>query len=270
MRAKRSLGQNFLQDDDVIKQIVDSLDLFEGDTVVEIGPGRGALTEKLVEAEVNVLAFEIDRQLVPALQSQFRQHFNFEIVEADVLEIVIADHLIGIKPGNTKAVGNLPYYISTAILQKLAVERALFSRIVLMLQREVVERITAEPGNSDRGYLTVLTEASFQTEKLFDVSPSAFSPRPKVWSSVIRLIPNKLSLADEEDFRRFLGIAFAQKRKTLANNLKSLSQNAAYEIESCAIDPKRRAETLTLFEWEALYRTFSSKKRPLVDKNERP
>jgi len=139
-----------------------------------------------------------------------------------------------------------------------------------MLQREVVERITAEPGNSDRGYLTVLTEASFQTEKLFDVSPSAFSPRPKVWSSVIRLIPNKLSLADEEDFRRFLGIAFAQKRKTLANNLKSLSQNAAYEIESCAIDPKRRAETLTLFEWEALYRTFSSKKRPLVDKNERP
>lgn len=249
MRAKKSLGQNFLHDDSIIRRIINALELTDSETVVEIGPGRGALTEKLLETGANVVAIEIDRELVPVLRTQFHVQSNFHVVEADVLATEFASHLAGIDPTKTKLVGNLPYYISTAILQKLAAERQLFSKMVLMLQREVVTRITAAPGNSERGFLTVLTESAFEAKHLFNIPPVAFSPVPKVWSSVISLTPKQFSAGDEPEFRKLVSVAFAQKRKTLLNNLKSKYKNAAIILETCKIDGRRRAETLTLEEW---------------------
>ena len=253
MRAKRSLGQNFLRDESVIRRIVDSLDLSENETIVEIGPGRGALTEKFVETGFNVIAIEIDRELVPVLRTQFYFRSNFKVIEANILETSFAPFTKGLERANTKIVGNLPYYISTAILQKLAEERSLFSKAVLMLQREVVTRITAAPGNSERGFLTVITESAFDVKLLFDVDPTAFTPKPKVWSSVVELTPKPASLSDRVEFRKLVISAFAQKRKTILNNLKAVLADAAALLVASGIDSKRRAETLTLNEWLSLF-----------------
>jgi 16S rRNA (adenine1518-N6/adenine1519-N6)-dimethyltransferase len=153
-------------------------------------------------------------------------------------------------------IGNLPYYISTAILQKLIVERMMFSQMVLMLQKEVVERITAPPGSSDRGFLTVLIEAYFRVERLFDVPPDAFKPQPKIWSSVVRLVPLDRADLDSQGFRRLVSSAFAQKRKTILNNLKNIFPNAGDALRNAGIDPARRSETLTLDEWLMLTKLF--------------
>ncbi|MEP6789103.1 MAG: 16S rRNA (adenine(1518)-N(6)/adenine(1519)-N(6))-dimethyltransferase RsmA [Acidobacteriota bacterium] len=252
MRAKKSLGQNFLRDESVIRQIVGSLDLNDRETVLEIGPGRGALTERLLDTGSNVIAIEIDRELVPVLRTQFHFQRNFKIIEANILETSFASFTEGLETATTKIVGNLPYYISTAILQKLAEERQLFSKAVFMLQREVVSRITAKPGDSERGFLTILTEAAFEVRHLFDVAPTAFTPQPKVWSSVVELVPKAVSSGDSVEFRKLLSSAFAQKRKTILNNLRSGYADAAKLLDGCNIDPRRRAETLTLDEWISL------------------
>ncbi len=259
MRTKKSLGQNFLRDTEVIRRIGDALELTDEDTVLEIGPGRGALTDMILSSGTNVVAVEIDSDLAAILQTQFRFAPNFRIIAADFLATELADILAGADPAKTKLVGNLPYYISTAILQKLAHERLLFSEIVLMLQREVVDRITAKPGNSERGFLTVLTEAAFEIERLFDVSPEAFIPQPKVWSSVVALRPKPNSIGDETPFRELISTAFSQKRKTILNNLKHLRADAASVLADAAIDPRRRAETLTLEEWFGIYSLFTTK-----------
>lgn len=265
-RPKKSLGQNFLRDESVIDRIVKTLDLKKDEMVVEIGPGEGALTEKLIETGANVVAIEIDRELVPVLRARFRDHANFRVIEADALDINFENEVQGtipqsaiIDPKSMKLVGNLPYYISTAILQKLAGERVLFTEIVLMLQREVVQRVTALPGNSERGYLTVITEAAFSATHLFDVAPTAFHPQPKVWSSVVELIPKAKTIADEPQFTKLLSTAFEQKRKTILNNLKRSYADAEEMLNAARIDPRRRAETLTLDEWLTLNRAFAKK-----------
>jgi 16S rRNA (adenine1518-N6/adenine1519-N6)-dimethyltransferase len=252
--AKKSLGQNFLVDDNYIRKIIDAVDPADGDTIVEIGPGRGAITEKLIASGANVIAIELDRELVPVLREQFPNAAYFTVVEADAIEFDFAS-LNAANPNSaihspqSKVVANLPYYISTAILQKMSEQRELFSSLVLMFQREVVDRITAEPGNSDRGFLTVLVESAFAVEKLFDVPPTAFRPQPKVWSSVVRLTPKENVISHPEPFRRLLSAAFAQKRKTILNNLKTFSREALTALKIAEIDPGRRAETLTLDEW---------------------
>lgn len=253
MRAKKSLGQNFLRDESVVTRIVEALDLKENATVIEIGPGEGALTEKLVQSGANVVAIEIDRELVPVLRTRFKGNAGFRVVEADVLETDLTKLIENNNVGKAKLVGNLPYYISTAILQKLTFERALFSKCILMLQREVAERIAAQPGNSERGFLTVIIEAAFEVTHLFDVPPTAFYPQPKVWSSVVSLTPKTKSVTDEPLFIKLLSTAFEQKRKTILNNLKRNHAGAETMLAAAAIDAKRRAETLTLDEWKALY-----------------
>ncbi|MFT3745369.1 MAG: 16S rRNA (adenine(1518)-N(6)/adenine(1519)-N(6))-dimethyltransferase RsmA [Pyrinomonadaceae bacterium] len=252
MRPKKSLGQNFLKDDSVIDRIVDGLEVSTSDTIVEIGPGRGALTERLVSTGANVIAIEIDRELVPVLRTQFHFHENFKVVEADILTFDLEELLAGASPINTKLVGNLPYYISTPIIQKLTEFRHLFSRSVLMLQREVVERLTAKPGESERGFITVLVEDAFEAKHLFDVPPQAFFPPPKVWSSVMSLEPKNSEIADNKSFRNLVSNSFAQKRKTILNNLKANFPNASEMLRDSGIDPGRRAETLTLDEWKKL------------------
>ncbi|MFZ1699403.1 MAG: 16S rRNA (adenine(1518)-N(6)/adenine(1519)-N(6))-dimethyltransferase RsmA [Pyrinomonadaceae bacterium] len=250
MRAKKSLGQNFLQDEQVVTTIVDALEISPEDIVVEIGPGRGALTDLLVKRAQRVVAVEFDRELIAPLRVQFGCQDNFELIAADALFFDFSQ--IGPSGQKSKLVANLPYNISTPILQSLIKQRASFSTIVLMFQREVADRLTAEPGQKQRGYLSVLVEDAFETEKLFDVPPSAFRPVPKVWSSVVRLTPQMGSFSDPAVFRNLLGVAFEKKRKTILNNLRTVYETAGSLLEEADIDPIRRAETLSLAEWYRL------------------
>ncbi len=252
--AKKSLGQNFLVDSNYIKKIIAALDIQPGETIVEIGPGQGALTEQLIKRAERLIALELDRDLVWLLKEKFSKYGNFTILETDALEfdfrsLLYADPKSKIQNPKLKLVANLPYYISTAILQKLIEQRNLFASMVLMFQKEVVDRITAQPGNSERGFLTVLAEAFFNIERLFDVPPAAFRPQPKVWSSVVRITPKKTHVSNESDFRELVSSAFFQKRKTILNNLKNKYPNAAEMLAAADVDPRLRPEALTLDQW---------------------
>lgn len=256
--AKKSLGQNFLVDENYVRKIVAALELKVTDTVIEIGPGRGAITEHLVESGANVIAIELDREFVPMLRERFAANDNFSVVEADATQVDLERLVSEIPrsafriPHSVKLVANLPYYISTPILQQLSTQRHLFESLVLMFQKEVVNRITAKPGDSDRGFLTVLVEAVFEVEKLFDVPPTAFRPVPKVRSSVARFVPKETLIHDEKAFRDLISIAFAQKRKTIQNNLKAAYPDSKEVLERSNIAAQRRAESLTLDEWLSL------------------
>jgi 16S rRNA (adenine1518-N6/adenine1519-N6)-dimethyltransferase len=263
--AKKSFGQNFLVDQNYIDKIIAALNPQKEDTIIEIGPGRGALTERIIEQAGRLIAIELDRDLIPLLHEKFGGYKNFQIIESDVLKVDFTDLLTTQHSAlsTIKLVANLPYYISTAILQKLIEQREIFSEMILMFQREVVERITAEPGNSERGFLTVLVETYLDAQKLFDIPPNAFRPAPKVWSSVVRLTPKEmLEIEDEKLFREIISAGFQQKRKTLSNNLKNASENLRERferngglmaiLEKSNIQSNRRAETLTLEEWKIL------------------
>lgn len=264
--AKKSFGQNFLVDQNYINKIVSALAPQNGETIIEIGAGRGALTEKLIDSGANVVAIELERDMIAVLKENFGDNRNFRLIEADVLKIDFKE-LLKNQPANQKVklVANLPYYISTAILQKLIEQREVFSEMILMFQREVVDRITAEAGNSVRGFLTVLVQAYLEVEKLFDVPPKAFRPAPKVWSSIARLITKeevKNSIKNEKLFREIISAGFRQKRKTIFNNLKNVSDDlqekfekkggVANILENINIAPNRRAESLSLDEWKNL------------------
>lgn len=267
--AKKSFGQNFLADKNYIAKIIEALNPQKDETIVEIGAGRGALTEKLIESGAKIIAIELDRDLIPILTEKFGSYDNFQLVEFDALKIDFAEISKGqrTKDKGLKLVANLPYYISTAILQRLIEQREVFDEMILMFQREVVERISAGVGNSERGFLTVLVEAFLDAKKLFDVPPNAFRPAPKVWSAVARLITkekNEVFPNNEKLFREILSAAFAQKRKTILNNLKNAPQqlrnrigNAEKLLEKCRIDSKRRAETLTLEEWKQILKALT-------------
>ena len=256
--AKKSFGQNFLVDRNYISKIISALNPQSGEIIIEIGAGRGALTEVLIESGANVVAIELERNMISILRDRFAGKDNFKLVEADALNIDFATAVQCFVSQTTnnkpvKIIANLPYNISTAILQKLIEQRNCFSEMVLMFQREVVERITAKPGNSERGFLTVLTEAYLESEKLFDVPPRAFQPAPKVQSSVVRLKPSAgVEIKNEIVFRKIVSAGFRQKRKTILNNLKSEFENAKQVLDQCGIDHQRRAETLSLAEWKSL------------------
>lgn len=270
--AKKSFGQNFLVDHSYISKIIAALELTKDDLVIEIGPGRGALTEKLIEQAGKVIAIELDRDLVPLIKEQFTFADNFQVIEQDALKVDFSD-LIASEAAYPKAklVANLPYNISTAILQRLIEHREVFSEMVLMFQREVVDRIAARPGDSERGYLSVIVEAALEVENLFDVPPEAFKPAPKVWSSVAKLTPISRPIMNEVPFKSLeliVSAAFKQKRKTILNNLKSLKQievnfpnGAAGLLVESGIDPSRRAETLTSDEWLGLTLILEKTKR---------
>jgi 16S rRNA (adenine1518-N6/adenine1519-N6)-dimethyltransferase len=264
--AKKSLGQNFLADSSYSGRIVKSLAISPEDVVLEIGPGRGALTGMLAERAGRLTAVEIDRELVPLLRDRFASQPSVEIVEADFLELDPED-IFGPEMGGrrVKVAANLPYYISTPIIRKLFDHRYLFGDIVVMLQKEVAERITAPAGSSDRGFLTVVVEHGFASEILFDVPRSAFRPVPKVESSVVRLTPGPDGRGNTEIDRMVCELAsagFRQKRKTLRNNLRSAGEPLAGRIGSaggidelmraCGIEPSARAEDLTGQQWNAL------------------
>jgi 16S rRNA (adenine1518-N6/adenine1519-N6)-dimethyltransferase len=257
--AKR-LGQNFLTDQRIINRIVAALEPQSDETILEIGPGRGALTAPLLEQAGSLVAIEFDRNLIPLLTERFSSRKNFKLVQSDAL---VTDVCEVIRPATqARVVANLPYNVATAILQRLIEQRHCVSEMVLMLQKEVVERITAEPGSGERGYLSVFVQTYCETEKLFDVAPSSFRPAPKVWSSVLRLILRPRPAADvrnEELLWRIVSAGFAQRRKTILNNLRNapsplqeiVKRHGGASIVLCQaeVDLQRRAETLTLAEW---------------------
>jgi len=263
----KRLGQHFLRDQRTIHRIIEALSPKAGETIVEIGPGTGALTSLLVERAGRVIAVEFDNKLAPLLRERFGSFDNFKLVMADALTV---DYCAEILPARSaRLVANLPYNISTAILQKLISERACFDELVVMLQREVVERVMAPAGTTDRGFISVLVEAYCETEKLFDVTPGAFRPPPKVWSSVMRVKfrPRiNTEIADEGLLWEVVSAGFAQKRKTILNNLRhapgrlqeTLQRNGGASIVLCKaeVDLQRRAETLTLDDWGSIVRAM--------------
>jgi 16S rRNA (adenine1518-N6/adenine1519-N6)-dimethyltransferase len=266
-RAKKSLGQNFLADERVAARIVDALGPRTDETIIEIGPGYGALTSRLVERAGRLFAVELDFNLAENLRERFAANSNFHLLEADALA---TDFCALVAPDKgARLVANLPYNISTAILQRLIRQRACLSEMILMLQREVVERITAPPASSERGYLSVLVEAYCEREALFDVAPQAFRPVPRVWSTVVRLRVRPrmaVEVEDEDLLWRLVSAGFAQRRKTIFNNLRSApfelssrlerAGGALAALEAAHIAPNRRAETLNLEEWADLTRTI--------------
>lgn len=268
-RAKKSFGQNFLADEQVVERIVREFIPRADETVVEIGPGRGVLTARLVERAGRVIAVEADRELIPLLRERFGAYENFRLIEGDALA---QDFCAAILPAaESRVVANLPYYISTAILLRLIEQRSCLTEMVLMLQREVVGRIMAQPATSERGFLSVLVQAYCEMEALFDVAPVAFRPVPKVWSTVVRLRVRPRIAAEVKDealLWRIVGAGFAQRRKTILNNLRSAPGEFAELIETAGgasrllelarIESSRRAETLSLEEWARISNSLLS------------
>ena len=261
--AKRRFGQNFLVDRNAVDRIIAAVSPQADETIMEIGPGSGALTAGLLEKTGRLVAIEFDRDLVPSLRQKFAAAANLHLIEADALT---TDFCAAIAPAKTaRVVANLPYNIATAVLQRLIDQRSCISEMTLMLQREVVDRITAAAGSSERGYLSVLVEAYCEAEQLFDVAPQAFRPVPKVWSTVMSLrVRPKIAaeVKNEALLWQIVSAGFAQRRKTILNNLRAapvsiqglLEKRGGASIVLCeaGIPPLRRAETLALEEWALL------------------
>jgi 16S rRNA (adenine1518-N6/adenine1519-N6)-dimethyltransferase len=252
---KKRFGQHFLHDRNVIGRIVATLAPRPGDHIVEIGPGKGALTRVLAAQLDHFDAVELDRDLLAHLQSTIPAG-KLTLHGADALKY---DFCQLMQQGRKlRLVGNLPYNISTPLLFHLLDQAGCIQDMLFMLQKEVVQRLAATPGGKDYGRLSVMIQYRCAVEKLFDVAPGAFTPPPKVDSSVVRLVPHAtppVAVNDEAQFAKVVRAAFASRRKTLRNNMKGLL--SAEDMTALGIDPTRRAETLTLTEFVALSNKIS-------------
>lgn len=262
MPHKPKLGQNFLIDHAAPLAIVEALGDISGRTIVEIGPGHGVITGLLASRCARLICIELDTALVKALRFQFREQPQVEIIEADVLK---ADFPALITPAEKiSIVGNLPYYITSDILLKLFANADRIDRAVLMVQREVADRVSASPGVRDYGLLSATTQMYARVQKLFTLPPEAFSPPPNVHSAVIRLdfAPRFDEFkVDATGFDAFLKQSFAQKRKTLANNLR-FAGHAAEALAAAwpqEVPQQARAEAIPLEQMATLYRALRSK-----------
>ena len=245
--AIKRLGQNFLIDPNIVRKIVATANLSPADTVFEIGPGRGVLTEALSRAVRRVVAVEIDPQLHRLLQDRQSDWPNVQLVCADALTYPLESVSTG-----AIVVANLPYYLSTPLLFRLLEQRHRFPRLVLMLQNEVADRLVAKASTADYGVLSVMAQYAAEITKVFRVSAQCFRPRPEVGSAVVSLRTKKetvLSLQEESTFARLVKSAFAHRRKTLVNSLRDegyTSQAVIRALTDTGITATARAETLTL------------------------
>jgi len=244
---RKSLGQHFLNDRRILQRIVDALELTGGETVIEIGPGRGSLTELLVPVAHRLILIEYDRALSAKLRERYASSTSVSVVEADVLTVNLGD----VAGGPYRVVGNVPYYITTPILFH-ALQAPRPDRAVYLVQREVAERIVAAPGSDEYGALSVNVQAVAIARLLFRVAPGSFVPPPKVESATVRIDPrpDPVITPDEEAvFRRFVRDAFGMRRKQMRRVLREVlaidAERASALLESCDIDPAVRPETLS-------------------------
>ena len=250
-RARKRFGQNFLHDGGVISQIARAINAQADQHLVEIGPGKGALTKELLASGCQLDAIELDRDLVAMLKNTFIDQNQFSLHSADALNF---DFSQIINPGQQlRVVGNLPYNISTPLILKLLDNAELIEDMYFMLQLEVVNRLAALPGSKAWGRLGVIAQYHCQVENLFEVPPSAFSPAPKVQSAVVKLSPYKqcpYPQVDRDTLKKVVKVAFSQRRKTLRNTLREVV--SAQNLEALGIEPSARAETLELIQFIAI------------------
>ena len=272
-RRKPRLGQNFLTDHSAARRIVDAVGDVSNRIVIEIGPGRGMLSDLLVKRARKVIGIELDHILAAQMRMRYATLNNVEVLESDFVTVEWQS-MVGRRPGplhdlrptqpeTVDIVGNLPYYVTSDIVLRILREHENIGQAVIMVQREVADRITAEPGSRDYGLLSATAQLYARVEKLFTLPPGAFNPPPQVHSSVIRLTiaPRASELeVNPEEFEEFLKLAFSQKRKTLANNLKQRYRDeavaSALKIAGARSDV--RAEALNLEQTAAIFRALSS------------
>lgn len=267
-RPIKSLGQNFLVDRNIIGKIINSADIHSDDAVLEIGPGRGALTGLLAERAGRLVLIEFDHALAAWHRSQYPDNERVTVVDGDVLKVDLAE-ILSVAAVKWRVVANLPYNISTEVLFRLNNVRDRLSRMTLMLQKEVGERLSAVPGCSAYGVTTVLLSLWFDIRIEFIVPPGAFHPAPKVDSAVLTFVVRQAPRTDvgsEDIFRDVVRSAFSMRRKTLANCLKTAecarTVDLAELLRMCDIDGRRRGETLSLEEFARLSRWLSERTAP--------
>jgi 16S rRNA (adenine1518-N6/adenine1519-N6)-dimethyltransferase len=248
--ARKRFGQHFLHDRSVLERIVQELAPQKDDALLEIGPGRGALTEHLLGRSRTLDAVEIDRDLAAMLRHRFGSAPGFELHETDALEFDL-EGLAQRRGARLRVIGNLPYNISTPLLFHVAAAHEHITDLHVMLQKEVIDRIVAEPGSGEYGRLTVMLAPWFEARRLFDVGPGAFTPAPRVWSAVATLkVRREPAFAVPHTFARTVSAAFSQRRKTLRNAVRALMDVEA--IVAAGIDPGVRPETLSPAQFAAL------------------
>lgn len=255
-KFSKSLGQNFLIDDSVLTDIVNSAEVSEDDLVIEIGPGVGTLTKELLKKAKKVYAIELDSDLIPILNEELKDFNNFELIHKDALKVDF-NEIIG-EESSVKVVANLPYYVTTPIISKLLNEQYKFKSLTIMIQKEVGERIAAKPNTKEYGALSILVQYYCDISIVRRVTPAAFMPRPKVDSIVLRLDKLDGPRAEVKDKALFFKVVrqcFNMRRKTMWNALKGLklpSEIIEKAFNNSEIDQKRRGETLSIAEFAKL------------------
>lgn len=260
IKADKSLGQNFLIDDEAVLGIVETANISKEDLVIEIGPGLGTLTKELLEKAGKVICIELDKRMIEILQDRFSIYDNFKIINDDVLKVNLQEVIEKEKLANTRIVANLPYYITTPIIMKLLEERLDIETITVMIQKEVADRLVTEPGKGDTGAITYAINYYTNPKRVLEVPNTAFIPVPKVNSTVIQLEvlkEPKVKVKNEEKLFELIKIAFMQKRKTLANALTNSGKYGTKEqiekaLTELNIDLRIRPEKLTLEQFAEL------------------
>lgn len=261
---KKGWGQHFLVDRNILNKVIRTAQIGKEDVVLEVGPGLGMMTLALARLAKRVIAIEIDTQLIEILKKKLEDVSNVEIIKKDILEINF-NKLLNKEDQPAKVVANLPYQISTPLLFRFIESRKVFSTLILMLQREVAERIVASPGGKAYGPLSIFIQLFSNLSICFYVKPSAFFPPPKVESAVVKMVWREkpiVNLEEEKWFKKVVKGCFSYRRKTLINALKhsevSLPKDSEARIEKIGIDPQRRPETLTIEEFARLAEILKS------------
>jgi len=264
--ARKRFGQNFLVDRNIVNRVLDASDIRPGDAVIEIGPGAGTLTEGIAERGAKVLAIEIDRKLVPVLDEVTASHPNIEIVNADFLGLDLPGFLEERFDGErVKVIGNLPYYVTSPIIARIIESREQIERSILMVQREVADRLQASPGSRDYGSMSIFVQFHAEVETVAHVSRNVFLPPPDVSSAIVRLTPRMrpaVEVPSETAFFDVVHCAFGKRRKTLLNSLSDCpalglsKEEVARLLNEAGIDPALRAERLSLEDFATIARAL--------------
>jgi len=268
LKLKKSLGQNFLTDGNILKKMISAAGIDSESSVLEIGPGIGSLTEYLAQHAQHVVAIEIDQRLIPILHDVLHEYKNVKVVHGDFLALALDEFTNTHFPEDSsiKLVANLPYYITTPIVMKIIESKAPIDTIVIMMQKEVAERMMASPNSKNYGSLSIAIQFYMHVEKVINIPRTVFIPQPNVDSIVLKLTRHSkplFDIEDEEGFFEMVRAAFSQRRKTILNNLgnyKSLSKETwLYLFDSTNISPQSRAESLQLYQFVHLYHVMQHK-----------